>query len=271
MLILGETGTGKDVLARHIHSISPRKNMATIDCAALSPTLAHSELFGHVRGSYTGASENRIGLLEGAHRGTLFLDELGDMQPDMQTLLLRALEAKEVRRVGGSSIVPLDVRVISATHSPHLIRPDVYQRISEYIITIPPLRHRRADIHTLTHTLSNNAPITRAALKDLQAHTWPGNVRELRNVIRRAIVLCEGKVIDSQHIIMYLPPTTPTPAHTYQAVEEAERQTIMGALGRVGWNQSRAAKDLGIARGTLSSRMTRYGISRPQHSSDASS
>ncbi len=269
MLILGETGTGKEILARHIHTLSPRKSMITIDCAALSPTLAHSELFGHVRGSYTGAAEHRTGLLEKAHRGTLFLDELGDMPTDLQTLLLRALEAKEVRRVGGSTVVPVEARVIAATHSPHLIRPDVYQRISEYVINIPPLRYRREDIPTLTHTLSNNTPITRDALKDLQAHTWPGNVRELRNVIRRAKVLAEGKVIDSHHIIIY--GTDKPPENMWSAVEQAERQTIIDALGRVGWNQTKAARTLGVARGTLSSRMVRYGICRPQHSSDASS
>ena len=299
VLLLGETGVGKEVTAQRIHALSTRRQgpFVRINCAALTDTLLETELFGHERGAFTGAVKTKIGLLEAAHDGTILLDEIGEMPPTTQAKLLRVLESREVMRVGSVEARPIDVRVLAATNRdlPALVsagafRSDLYFRLDGITIRLPPLRERRAEIVPIATTLLANAtggeppPLTPQALARLESYAWPGNIRELRNVIERAIVLSAGGPIDAQHLLvetitMTPPARVPPAAGTASAptmppaastgdlradVEGFERARIEQALAQADGNQTRAAEILGISRRTLVSRLEAYGFPRPR-------
>ena len=283
MLILGESGTGKELLARAIHLASPRREntFVPVNCTAIPADLLESELFGHEKGAFTGATRSRIGKFEQADSGTLFLDEIGEMRMDLQAKLLRSLQEREIERVGGSTSVQVDVRVIAATNrdlqkaiEENAFREDLYYRLSVIPLRLPPLRERRDDIPFLAdHFLSKHSPdrtmrIDADAMELLVAYDWPGNVRELENAIERAVVLSEEATIAPD----VLPTEVIRPkAETYGelgltlpdrgfSLDELERELIVAALEKHGGNQTRAAAYLGITRPTLIYRMEKYGI-----------
>jgi len=297
VLLLGETGAGKEVMAEAIHSRSPRasKPLLRLNCAALSESLLESELFGHEKGAFTGADKSKPGLLETAEGGTVFLDEIGEMPAALQAKLLRVLEERMVTRVGGLRPKPIDVRFISATHrdlgaesSRGRFRQDLFFRLNGISLVIPPLRERPGEIEALARAFlaSGRAPgapepmLSPAAVAALKAHPWPGNVRELRNVMGRALVLSGGGTIEPEHLKLEPPRPAPAPAPVPQsasspaavpeggrlseAIDALEKQRILDALERCAGNQSRAAKMLGISRGTLLSRLDAFGIPRPR-------
>jgi transcriptional regulator with GAF, ATPase, and Fis domain len=216
VLVTGESGTGKDLIAQAIHLISPRQKQpyVVINCAAIPEPLLEAELFGHVKGAFTGAVQSRIGRIHAAHKGTLFLDEIGDMPLSLQSKILRFLEQGEVQRIGGNDNLKVDVRVVAATNADllslvkkHLFREDLYYRLAIFPIKLPPLRERIGDVEELAEAFlakfSPNAILSAGALKVLLQHDWPGNVRELRNVIERSsIVVGSRQEIEAQHIIL---------------------------------------------------------------------
>jgi DNA-binding NtrC family response regulator len=278
VLILGETGTGKGVLARWIHDNGPRRREAFVDlnCAALSPELLESELFGHERGAFTGADRTKSGLLEVAHHGTVFLDEIGDMSIAIQPRLLKVLEEKRFRRLGDVRDRQVDVRLIAATHrDPAALigegkfREDLYYRISALPLTIPPLRERRDDILPLAETLlaalggsrSQGAiQLSEEVRAELRDYDWPGNIRELRNVLERAALLCEGGLVRSRDLRLGSARPAAPATEGVPTLEEVEKGHIVAVLalekGRVG----RAAHRLGISQSSLYDRMRRFGI-----------
>jgi len=284
VLILGESGTGKELLANAIHQNSRRadRSFVPINCAGLSESLLEDELFGHVKGSFTGATADRVGRFEHADGGTLFLDEIGDMPAAMQAKLLRALENGEVVRVGSNEPVKVDVRVISATNSDlakrvedKQFRQDLYFRIKGATVEIPPLRQRREDIPLLTEHFIAEANgkrqtkvkgITKAAGRVLMAYPWPGNVRQLRNVIGNMVVLADGERLTVED----LPPEIyrrPDQIASQQldklagiSLEDAEKQLIANTLKMVGGNRERAAEILGIGERTLYRKIKEYGL-----------
>jgi two-component system response regulator AtoC len=292
VLILGETGTGKEVLANWIHRRSPRASgpFLCINCAALTETLLESELFGHDKGAFTGAASSKPGLLETATGGTVFLDEIGEMNAALQTKLLRTLESREIMRVGGRAPRAIDVRFIAATNrdleaevASKRFRQDLYFRLNGITLTVPPLRERVPDIAPLARRFVTDASrfadrraprLSADAVEILQGYSWPGNIRELRNVMERALVLCEGGEITIEHLPvdkLRLQRIAPSAASSAASVSSAvgadetlERQRIVDAMTAFGGNQTRVAATLGIARGTLIARLERYGIRRPQ-------
>ncbi len=290
VLILGETGAGKEVLAEWIHRRSPRSDgpFVCINCAALTDTLLESELFGYEKGAFTGATQAKPGLLEAAAGGTVFFDEIGDMPAALQTKILRAIESRKVIRVGGLTPRPLDVRFLSATHvdleaaiAGERFRSDLYFRLNGISLTIPPLRDRPEEIEPLARAFLNAAcapgkqrspRLSPDALEVLRAYDWPGNIRELRNAIERALVLSEGGEIDPEHLpveklrLARPAPPPPVASNVQTREEDPERERIVAVLAEVGANQTRAAKKLGMSRGTLIERLKRYGIKRPQSS-----
>ena len=280
VLISGESGTGKELIAQTIHELSPRSSFpfVAINCAAIPETLLESEIFGHEKGAFTGAHDRRTGVFELAHRGTLFLDEIAEMQPATQVKLLRVLQERTFRRLGGRQEQSVDVRVIAATNVNPLeasrsgkLREDLFYRLNVFNIDLPPLRERREDIPLLVQAFitefnkMNNKGI-RAVDQDtlyvLEHYPWPGNIRELRNVIERATILAEGDFIEMKH----LPPTLvakgeeslPTltigPGTT---VDEAERKLILLTLEHCRNNKTRAAEVLGISLKTLHNKLNR--------------
>lgn len=306
VLILGETGVGKDVLARTIHRLSGRKGeFVALNCAGLAPTLIENELFGHERGAFTGAAAARMGLLESGNGGTVFLDEIGEMPTALQAKLLRTLETRTVTPVGGVKTRPIDVRFIAATNRDleaevgrGTFRQDLYFRLNGITLAIPPLRERTGEIPALIDTFirdvcveSGRTPVpvvVPAAMEALLAYQWPGNIRELRNVIERALVLCDGSEIWPEHLPVDKMKTLPRQAATGVAMapspsssthpevglrptplepdKEAERQRIVEALAASAGNQTRAAALLGMPRRTFVSKLEAYGIPRPQKS-----
>jgi DNA-binding NtrC family response regulator/GGDEF domain-containing protein len=312
VLIVGETGVGKEVLARIIHERSPRAGakLVAINCAALPETLLESELFGHERGAFTGAVQARVGLLESAGGGTVFLDEIGEMPVALQAKLLRVLDQREVTRLGSAEARPIDVRFMAATNRDLAaeiqrgrFRQDFYFRLSGVTLAIPPLRERVEEIEPLARKFvaggarqieRAHAPtISQAAVTLLERYEWPGNVRELKNVIERAVLLCTGDTIEPEHLpadkfvpVVAAKPTVPPAAEktddgdTFSdeepstqnipilpataSTDDPERARIVRVLEECGWNQTQAARILGVARGTLIARMDQFELRRPR-------
>ena len=285
VLVTGESGTGKELIARELHRLSTRHTepLVTLNCAAVSENLAESELFGHEKGAFTGAASKKIGLVELADGGTLFLDEIGDLSPPLQAKLLRVLESKHFRRVGGIKEFPTDFRLVSATNRPlqklvdaGSFRGDLFYRINAVVLELPPLRERVGDIGILarhflaSHRRAGAEPwsIAADALALLESYSWPGNVRELRNVIERAALLARGSSIDVSDLGGALsdgaPPSSGEanglPSLDLAALEE---MAIGQALERTGWHQGRAAEILGVSTRTLHRKIKSYDLSRP--------
>jgi DNA-binding NtrC family response regulator len=277
ILIQGESGTGKELVARAIHANGPRRDgpFVALDCgAAGGDGLLESELFGHVRGAFTGAVTDRAGLFEAASGGTLLLDEIGDMPPDMQVKLLRVLQQREVRRLGASRVIPVDIRLLCATNrtlreevAAGRFRKDLFYRIGVVEVTLPPLRDRAEDIPALAEHLiarvaaaqGRPAPrLTEGALRLLLAHPFPGNVRELENVLTKAVLLAEGDRIAAADLS--LPTSAPPPAAGRAAFEAGEAERILATLRDTGWNASEACRRLGMPRATFYRKLKRYGI-----------
>ncbi len=281
VLLVGETGTGKEVLAKYIHNESPRADKAfvAVNCAALPETLLESELFGHEKGAFTGAFAQHIGRFELADNGTLFLDEIGDISASTQVKLLRLLQERAFTRVGGTQTIACDVRVIAATNRDLKVaiaegkfRDDLYYRLNVFPIELPPLRERRGDIPALaahfTQLASADLGVARRcvspeALAVLSAYDWPGNIRELANVIERAVLLCDGLELIPSHLpqeITRCDGRTAVPADP--TLRGQERAMIVQALNDHHWNQSKAARALGISRDNLRYRIKKYDITR---------
>ena len=282
VLIRGESGTGKDLVAHAIHYNSPRADgpFVKVNCTALPETLLESELFGHEKGAFTGATDRKLGRFERAHGGTIFLDEIGDFPPSLQVKLLRVIQFKEFERLGGLETIKANVRIIVATNKnleeqieKELFRQDLYYRINVFPIYLPPLRERKDDIMLLAdHFLEklaaeNNKDITRIstpAIEMLTRYHWPGNVRELENCIERAVLLCDDDVIRSEHLppsLQMIKKTEPVAKTTMPAViANMERELIVDALKKSGGQQRKAAKDLGITERILGYRIRKYGI-----------
>jgi DNA-binding NtrC family response regulator len=283
VLITGESGTGKELVARTIHALSPRKNASfvAINCSAIPETLMESELFGHERGAFTGAAARRLGCFELASGGTLLLDEISEMPFSLQAKLLRVLEDRRIRRLGGSHEIPTDARVLAATNRDPAeavrrgeFREDLLYRLNVITIELPPLRRRREDIPLLAQHLATQLAerherparfFSPAAVEALQAYSWPGNVRELRNVIERAVIICSGEAIERHHLAPYpldqrarareqdtitLPVGTP--------IEEVERRMILRTLQKTDNNKTRAAELLQISLKTLHNKLRHY-------------
>jgi Nif-specific regulatory protein len=286
VLIRGESGVGKELVARAVHYSSPRaKNVfVCLNCAALSEELLASELFGHERGAFTGATERKIGKFEAAHKGTLMLDEIGEMSPGIQAKFLRVLEGHPFERVGGNKPILVDVRVIAATNrdlekdvADGRFRRDLYFRLHVLEIIVPPLRKRAEDIAELAnhflqrYTAETGKRIrgfTDEAMKQLVHYRWPGNVRELKNVIERAVVLCTGQEIQQSDLLLSKLSTAGdttdlgqlNQAYAACSLADAERQHILTVLNITSWNKSRAAAILGIERSTLDRKIRRYQL-----------
>ena len=279
VLLLGESGTGKEVLARGLHEASSRKNerFVAINCAAIPENLLESELFGYEKGAFTGAAKTTPGKIETANGGTLMLDEIGDLPHALQAKLLRFLQERVVERVGGRNEIPVDVRIVCATHQDlkalikeGRFREDLFYRLAEIVITIPPLRNRPGDPALLAHAFVNrfateqnrgNLTLADDAVRAIEAHLWPGNVRELENCIKRAVIMADGPQITRDDIGL-------TPAANDENAfidlrrvrDEAERTAVVTALGRANGNLARAAEILGISRPTLYDIMHRVGL-----------
>ena len=285
--IFGETGTGKELVARTIHERSPRAGgpFVTLNCAAVPAELIESELFGHEKGSFTGASGRHIGKFEQADQGTIFLDEIGDMPLNMQAKLLRVLEEGEVERIGGDKPVTVNVRVLVATHRDlearvreEKFRQDLFHRIHVFPLVLPPLRERRDDIpalveHFAAQVCAQNGwkpiPVTADAMEALQSHTWPGNVRELRNMVERLMLLATDGQVDLTVVQMALPKSSPAGVSGPAAigsgaladrVQSFEREVILAELKRSHQNMSMAAKSLGLERSHLYKKAEQLGI-----------
>jgi two-component system, NtrC family, response regulator AtoC len=279
VVLVGETGVGKEVLAARIHSASPRadKPFVKLNCAALVENLLESELFGHERGAFTGATQPKEGLAEAAHGGTLFLDEVGELSLSTQAKLLRLLESGEITRVGGLKTIPIDVRFVCATNrdlkemvQAGRFREDLYFRLDGLTIQVPPLRERPSEIETLARqfleesaaSAGKPAPVLGAdAVARLARHNWPGNVRELRNVIARSALFCRGETLGAADLRMEVDGTRPSAPPSADALGE-KRRKVMEALEQAMWNQTRAAASLGISRRTLHNWLVELGIPR---------
>jgi DNA-binding NtrC family response regulator len=287
VLITGESGTGKELVAQTIHRLSPRASFpfVAINCAAIPETLLESEIFGHEKGAFTGAADRRPGCFELADRGTLFLDEIGEMTPPTQVKLLRVLQERRFRRLGGRTEQSVDVRVIAATNIDPLeavqkgkLREDLYYRLNVFAMRLPPLREHMEDLPLLVQAFISEfnernqksiAAVDHQAMRLLEQHAWPGNVRELRNVIERATILSSGPFIEPRH----LPPAlsdAPPPQHQPQValapgttVEEAERRLIVMTLEHTRDNKTRAAEILGISLKTLHNKLNKLRL-RPR-------
>jgi len=271
VIIEGETGTGKDLVARMIHRFSPRKDQAfvPVDCGAIAPTLLESELFGAMRGAFTGADRDRIGVFEAANRGTVFLDEIGDIEQNFQLALLRFLESREIRPVGASRSKTVDVRVLAATNrdlqrmvNENKFREDLWHRLNVVRIVMPPLRERRSDILLLSQHFvrkyneryNRDVKLMDSGAAELQDQTWPGNVRQLQHVIERMVILCDRIDKDAVDDALRVMESRDKPAET---LADAEGEQIRKMLAAMGGNKSKAAKKLGIERKTLYRKLER--------------
>jgi formate hydrogenlyase transcriptional activator len=276
VLLLGETGTGKEVMARRIHDLSPRRQrrMISVSCAAIPTALIESELFGREKGAYTGAVTRQIGRFEAAHQSTLFLDEIGDLPMAVQVKLLRVVQERVIERLGSAQPVKVDVRIIAATNRKledavrdNTFREDLYYRLNVFPVIVPPLRERVEDIPALAWTFVDEfnrsfgksiESISEESLRELQRYHWPGNVRELRNVIERAIILATGP-----HLEVELPHDRPSPIA--MTLTELQTSHIRAVLASTNWRirgSAGAAECLGLKPTTLESLMSRLGIAR---------
>jgi two-component system, NtrC family, response regulator len=278
VLLLGESGTGKELLARALHQLSPRttKKFVAINCAAIPENLLESELFGYEKGAFTGAAKQTKGKVEYSDGGTLFLDEVGDLPFALQAKLLRFLQERVFERVGGREEIAVDVRVVCATHQdlPALIkagrfREDLYYRLSEIVVNIPPMRDRDGDPTLLAHAFLEKFSKSQGrslqgfsadALQAIEAYPWPGNAREMENFIKRAVIMSDGPQVTQQDLGLNLTEAEIAPLNLRQVREEAERKALVRALGRVGGNMLQAAELLGISRPTLYDLLNRHGI-----------
>jgi DNA-binding NtrC family response regulator len=281
VLIEGESGTGKEMVARAIHEGSGRRDrpMVSLNCSAVPEGLLESELFGHVRGAFTGADRDREGLFVAARGGTLFLDEIGDMPPRMQVDLLRVLQERRVRPVGSDRDVDVDARLLLASRTPlgdlvnaGRFREDLFYRLNVVTVRLPPLRERLEDMPPLVeHLLGGIAVRTRMARKTvspramrrLREHSWPGNVRQLEHALTHAHLLCDGEVIDEGDLALDQDPArtaAPPPPGTVAQRRMQERRKIIEALEAAGWNRSHACERIGMPRRTFYRRLREYGI-----------
>jgi formate hydrogenlyase transcriptional activator len=285
VLVRGETGTGKELIARALHELSPRqeRTFVKLNCAAIPTGLLESELFGHERGAFTGAIGQKVGRFELAHQGTLFLDEVGDIPPELQPKLLRVLQEQEFERLGGTKTIKVDVRLVAATHrdlarmvADGRFREDLYYRLNVFPLVLPPLRERRDDIPRLVRHFTQRfarrmgkriETIPTAIMDALVRYPWPGNVRELQNVIERAVILTPGP---SLHVPISDLQTTaqpvPSPTATAVTLADAERDHILSVLRETEWvlgGPNGAAARLGMKRTTLQSKIKKLGIARP--------
>jgi len=278
VMVLGESGTGKEVLARAIHQLSPRAKgrFMAINCAAIPENLLESELFGYEKGAFTGAAKQTKGKVELAHGGTFFLDEVGDLPMPLQAKLLRFLQERVIERIGGHEEIPVDVRIVCATHqklkelcAQGRFREDLYYRLSEIVVTIPPLRVREGDAALLAHHFKNKfcAQEGRSALNfapdaiaAIEAYGWPGNVREMENYIKRAVIMADGNTIVADDLGLPGEGAEEQPINLRQVRDEAEYKAIVKALARVDGNIVKASEVLGVSRPTLYDLMARHGI-----------
>ena len=279
LFISGESGSGKELVARATHARSARRAQpfVAVNCVSLSPTLIHAELFGYEKGAFTGAQRRKVGHLESAHRGTIFLDEIGDLDADLQALLLRFLEERTIRRVGGSEELSLDVRVVAATHvdieaavRAGRFREDLYYRLNVLRIHVPPLRERAQDVPRLAEAfLARFGPerrggplrgFTSSAVAAMTAYAWPGNVRELLNRVRRAIVMCEGPLISAADLQLEGESPCGSVRSLVTARTEAERDTLVAALRQSHWSVTEAAALLGVSRATFYRLIARHDV-----------
>lgn len=279
VLLLGESGTGKEVLARGLHNASPRSDarFVAINCAAIPENLLESELFGYEKGAFSGAAKTTPGKIELAHKGTLMLDEIGDLPFPLQSKLLRFLQERVIERVGGRQEIPIDVRVVCATHqnlktliSENRFREDLYYRLAEIVIMIPPLRSRIGDAALLAHALvrrfaveqnRGSLALSEEAVRAISTYSWPGNVRELENCLKRATIMAEGNSLSAEDVGLgevSAEDTMPLDLRTIR--DTAERQAIIAAVSRSNGNLARAADLLGISRPTLYDLMHKFGL-----------
>ena len=280
-LLLGETGTGKEVIATYIHELSARhsRSMVRVNCSAIPNTLIESELFGREKGAFTGALARQIGRFELADRSTIFLDEIGDLPADIQVKLLRVLEERQIERLGSPRSIPVDVRIIAATHrnlekriEENVFREDLFYRLNVFPIQVPPLRERVEDIPYLVfHFVAQYSKafekrvdsIPEDNMAALQHYSWPGNIRELRNVVERAMIVAKGP-----QLVLTLPVSSAPAAKTSDRMDDVEREHIRTILERVRWRirgMGGAADQLGLRPTTLETRMAKLGLVRPKH------
>ncbi len=278
VLLLGASGTGKELFARALHQLSPRrkKRLVAINCAAIPDNLLESELFGYEKGAFTGANRQTRGKIEYADGGTLFLDEIGDMPLDLQAKMLRFLQERVIERIGGREEIPVDVRIVCATHQdlPRLIeegrfREDLYYRISEITIQIPSLKEREEDLLVLARAFLERfnqeqgrslKGFDEEAVRAMEQHDWPGNVRELESRVKRAAILADGRYITAEDLGFTAGDEAPQPFNLKQVREEAERKAIQRAMARANDNITEAARLLGITRPTLYNLLEKHGL-----------
>jgi len=278
VMLLGESGTGKELLARALHQLSPRhgKRFMAINCAAIPESLLESELFGYEKGAFTGAAKQTLGKIESASGGTFFLDEVGDLPMSLQAKILRFLQERVIERIGGREEIPVDVRIVCATHqnlkemiAAGSFREDLYYRLSEIVVTIPPLRERAGDAALLAHHFKNKFSamegrsllnFSQEALATIESYSWPGNVREMENCIKRAVIMAEGSQISVEDLGLPVSPKTEESINLRQVREEVEYKALVKALARADGNITKSADLLGVSRPALYDLMKRHGL-----------
>ncbi len=280
VMLLGESGTGKEVLARGLHQSSSRRagKFVAINCAAIPENLLESELFGFEKGAFTGAAKMTLGKIETANGGTLMLDEIGDLPFSLQAKLLRFLQERTIERIGGRQEIPVDVRIVCATHQDlkalskeSRFREDLYYRLAEIVVNIPPLRSRIGDPAMLSHSFvrrfaqeqnRGSLSLSEDAVRAIEAHAWPGNIRELENCIKRAVIMVDGNQISADDIGLSVPVVSDDDnSFDLRAIrDKAEKNAIIAAMGRVNGNVVKAAELLGVSRPTLYDLMHRLGL-----------